>query len=95
MLIGNKSDLDSKRKVSQQEAMDYAESNGLMFMETSALESINVEKAFESLIVNIFDKISSKLTTMDDKRAEIMRGQAIELGSPTSNKARKSSSCAC
>ncbi|GAA5812994.1 hypothetical protein MFLAVUS_006460 [Mucor flavus] len=95
MLIGNKSDLDSKRKVSQQEAMDYAESNGLMFMETSALESINVEKAFESLIVNIFDKISSKLTTMDDKRAEIMRGQAIELGSPTSNEARKSSSCAC
>ncbi|GAA5804749.1 GTP-binding protein ypt3 [Helicostylum pulchrum] len=95
MLIGNKSDLDSKRKVSQQEAMDYAESNGLMFMETSALESINVEKAFESLIVNIFDKISTKLATMDDKRAEIMRGQAIELGSPTSNEARKSSSCAC
>ncbi|KAI8070193.1 GTPase Ypt3 [Thamnidium elegans] len=95
MLIGNKSDLESNRKVSQQEAMDYAESNGLMFMETSALESINVEKAFESLIFNIFDKISSKLTTMDDKRAEIMRGQAIELGSPTSNEARKYSSCAC
>lgn len=95
MLIGNKSDLESNRKVTQEEAMDYAKENGLMFMETSALESTNVEKAFETLILNIFDKLSTQLTTMDDKRAEIMRGQAIQLASPVNSDTRKSSNCAC
>lgn len=95
MLVGNKSDLEKDRAVTQEEAMAYAKENGLMFMETSALESINVETAFETLIHNIFDKLSNKLTTMDDKRAEIMRGQAIQLGLPTDNEANKSNSCAC
>lgn len=95
MLVGNKSDLEKDRAVTQEEAMDYAKANGLMFMETSALESINVETAFETLIHNIFDKLSSKLTTIDDKRAEIMRGQAIQLNAPADNGGNKSSSCAC
>ncbi|KAL9544840.1 hypothetical protein MBANPS3_007424 [Mucor bainieri] len=97
MLVGNKSDLDSQRAVTQEEAMNYAEKNGLMFMETSALESINVEKAFESLIHNIFDKLSGKLATMDDKKAEIMKGQAIQISAPldSSSKNSHSNSCAC
>jgi GTPase SAR1 family protein len=96
MLIGNKSDLEAKRAVTQQEAINYAQDNSLMFMETSALESINVEQAFESLIHNIFDKLSNKLTTMDDKRAEIMKGQAIQLTAPTENNRKSTSnSCAC
>lgn len=96
MLVGNKSDLDSQRTVTQEEAMSYAEKNGLMFMETSALESINVEKAFESLIYNIFDKLSGKLATMDDKKAEIMKGQAIQISAPLdSNSKNNHSNCAC
>lgn len=96
MLIGNKSDLEKDRAVTQEEAMDYAKKNGLMFMETSALDNVNVETAFETLIYNIFDKLSGKLTTMDDKRAEIMRGQAIQLSTPADNNGgNKSSSCAC
>jgi GTPase SAR1 family protein len=96
MLIGNKSDLEAKREVAQQEATNYAQENNLMFMETSALESINVEQAFETLIHNIFDKLSSKLTTMDDKRAEIMKGQAIQLTAPIeNNKKSTNNSCAC
>ncbi|KAL7309057.1 hypothetical protein PS15m_011183 [Mucor circinelloides] len=97
MLIGNKSDLDSQRAVTQEEALAYAEKNGLMFMETSALESINVEKAFETLIHNIFDKLSGKLATMDDKKAEIMKGQAIQISAPleSNSKNSHSNSCAC
>lgn len=97
MLIGNKSDLDSRRAVTQEEALAYAEKNGLMFMETSALESINVEKAFETLIHNIFDKLSGKLATMDDKKAEIMKGQAIQISAPleSNSKNSHSNSCAC
>ncbi|CAO3651430.1 unnamed protein product [Mucor hiemalis] len=96
MLVGNKSDLEKSRAISEEEAKAFAEKNGLMFMETSALDSTNVKKAFESLIHNIFDKLSSKLTTLDDKKAEIMRGQAIQLSAPIeSSENSKSSSCAC
>lgn len=97
MLVGNKSDLETQRIVTQEEAINYAKNNGLMFMETSALESINVEKAFESLINNIFDKLSGKLATMDDKKAEIMKGQAILISAPldSSSNNNHNNSCAC
>jgi len=36
MLIGNKSDLASKRAVSFEEGQKFADENGLIFLETSA-----------------------------------------------------------
>jgi small GTP-binding protein len=45
-LAGNKSDLNNQRMVSQQEAQSYAEENGLLFMETSAKTSTNVNDLF-------------------------------------------------
>jgi len=46
-LVGNKADLS--RKVSSQLSQQYAEENGLMWMETSAKESLNVNKLFETI----------------------------------------------
>ncbi|TMS10349.1 Ras-related protein Rab-25 [Larimichthys crocea] len=46
MLVGNKTDLESERSVPTEEAQGFAEKNGLLFLETSALESTNVEAAF-------------------------------------------------
>jgi Ras-related protein Rab-2A len=43
MLIGNKSDLDSKREVTREEGEKFAKENGLIFMETSAKTAQNVE----------------------------------------------------
>ena len=45
MLIGNKNDL-VRREVSYQEGFDFAQQNGLIFLETSAKTADNVEKAF-------------------------------------------------
>eukprot|EP00284_Hemiselmis_tepida_P008166 CAMPEP_0174926106 /NCGR_PEP_ID=MMETSP1355-20121228/9767_1 /TAXON_ID=464990 /ORGANISM="Hemiselmis tepida, Strain CCMP443" /LENGTH=213 /DNA_ID=CAMNT_0016172115 /DNA_START=170 /DNA_END=808 /DNA_ORIENTATION=+ len=45
-LAGNKSDLASKRKVDPEEAKQYAEENGIMFMETSAKTAANVNELF-------------------------------------------------
>jgi Ras-related protein Rab-11A len=47
MLVGNKSDLKHLRGVSTDDAQAFAEKEGLSFIETSALESTNVEKAFQ------------------------------------------------
>jgi len=46
LLVGNKSDLTSKRAVSYDQAKEFADSLGIEFIETSAKNSTNVEKAF-------------------------------------------------
>ncbi|KAI4878447.1 hypothetical protein NFI96_016079 [Prochilodus magdalenae] len=56
------------------------EKNGLLFMETSALESTNVETAFNSVLTEIHKKVSSK---------EVTRGSinAVSLSSPSTTSA--------
>ena len=50
MLVGNKSDLKFMREVSKEDAIQYAIEQEMAFIETSALDSSNVNFAFESLI---------------------------------------------
>lgn len=46
VLIGNKADLEDKRKVSFEEGQAYAQANDMIFFETSAYENEGVEKCF-------------------------------------------------
>ena len=48
-LAGNKADLANKRIVDNDEAHGYAEENGLLFMETSAKTSMNVNEIFMAI----------------------------------------------
>jgi small GTP-binding protein len=50
MLVGNKCDLKHLREVEKDTAKDFAEKNGLSFIETSALDSTNVETAFHTIL---------------------------------------------
>lgn len=45
-LAGNKADLTTSRDVEYEEAKQYAEENGLLFMETSAKTAMNVNDIF-------------------------------------------------
>lgn len=63
MLVGNKRDLENLRTVPTDEGKDFAEKRGLMFMETSALDSTNVEDAFNKVLIAIHQKVSSKQVT--------------------------------
>lgn len=54
MLIGNKSDLESKRAVSYEEGEAFAKANGLFFMETSAKTSANVEEVRKQSFASLF-----------------------------------------
>ncbi|XP_058744128.1 ras-related protein RABA4c-like [Vicia villosa] len=65
MLVGNKSDLSSIRQVSIEEAEDLAKQKGLFFIETSALDSNNVEPAFLGLLSQIYTKVGKKHITAD------------------------------
>ena len=48
--VGNKSDLRHLRAVPTDEAKAFAEKNNLSFIETSALDSTNVETAFHNIL---------------------------------------------
>ncbi|CAL2047136.1 unnamed protein product [Caenorhabditis brenneri] len=60
MLVGNKSDLRQLRAVPTDEARVFAERNQLLFIETSALDSTNVEEALKTLLTDVFKSVSSK-----------------------------------
>ena len=55
LLVGNKSDKEMDREVSFEEGEDYAQQHGMHFIETSALDSTNVETAFLQIITKIHD----------------------------------------
>ncbi|XP_064645945.1 ras-related protein Rab-11B-like isoform X2 [Lineus longissimus] len=60
MLVGNKCDLRHLRAVPTEEARAFAEKNNLSFIETSALDSTNVEAAFQNILTEIYRIVSQK-----------------------------------
>jgi len=56
ILVGNKADLVSERKVSYEDAKELADELGVNFLETSAKNASNVELAFENMAKAIKEK---------------------------------------
>ncbi len=60
MLVGNKSDLKHLRAVKTEDSASFSEKNSLAFIETSALDSSNVEVAFQKIITGRLKRIIIK-----------------------------------
>ena len=68
ILLGNKTDLEEERKVSQDEGANLAAENCYMFMETSCLKNKYVADSFETLIEIIGrEAIEKNLTNLPEK----------------------------
>ncbi|XP_062118006.1 ras-related protein RABA6b [Humulus lupulus] len=73
VLVGNKSDLgQSSREVNEEDGKGLAEKEGLCFMETSALENLNVEEAFLNMVTKIHEitiqkNLQAKLLVANDQ----------------------------
>ena len=65
LLVGNKCDLEDERKVSFQEGKDFADNNGIKFIETSAKTNQNVDEAFEILIDEVIKNNKDILKKID------------------------------
>lgn len=91
MLVGNKSDLRHLRAVPTDEAKAYAEKNQLSFIETSALDSTNVETAFTNILTEIYKSVS-KRQFGPDRTVPLSTGTNITI-QPTNNDAQKNKQC--
>lgn len=72
ILIGNKCDWEEKRAVSTEQGQQLANELGIPFLEVSAKNNINVDKAFYSLASDI-------KKVMDTSKAEQSGSQGVSI----------------
>ncbi|KAJ2898306.1 Rab GTPase ypt31 [Coemansia aciculifera] len=81
MLVGNKSDLRHLRAVPTDEAKQFASENGLFFIETSALDSSNVEQSFQQILTEIYRIVSNKAIESSQDNVQPGAGAQIIVSS--------------
>uniref|UniRef100_M4ERZ5 Uncharacterized protein n=1 Tax=Brassica campestris TaxID=3711 RepID=M4ERZ5_BRACM len=80
MMAGNKSDLNHLRSVADEDGRSLAEKEGLSFLETSALEASNIEKAFQTILSEIYHIISKKALAAQEAAGNLPgQGTAINI----------------
>ena len=89
ILIGNKCDLEEKRAVTYQEGKDFADSNGMKFIETSAKTCQQVNEAFETLTQEIIKLNASK----DKVLQEPKKKEKVLLSNNATDISKKKNCC--
>ena len=86
ILVGNKTDLEDQRKISIEQGKEKAEFYKLAFIETSALNGNNIEKAFSELITDVYKNHHE----LFEKQAKVeLTDKAIDLENVDQNKENK------
>ncbi|CAB1334375.1 unnamed protein product [Coregonus sp. 'balchen'] len=94
MLVGNKSDLRHLRAVPTDEAKALAEKHGLSFLETSALDSSNVELAFQTTLTAIYNIVSQRQMSGRSDADFLPNSNVVPITvQPTQNAAKSSACC--
>ncbi|XP_037495174.1 ras-related protein Rab2BV [Jatropha curcas] len=94
MMAGNKSDLNHLRAVAEEDGQGLAEREGLSFLETSALEATNVEKAFQTILTEIYHIISKKaLAAQEAAGNSTLPGQGTTINVADSSANSKRGCC--
>ncbi|MCO5584829.1 hypothetical protein L7F22_038762 [Adiantum nelumboides] len=94
MLVGNKSDLRHLRAVSTDDGQSFAERESLYFMETSALESTNVENAFQQILTQIYRVVSRKALDIGEDTATVPgQSQTVDVNPKEGNVTKKTGCC--
>ena len=72
-LVGNKVDMEDKRKVSTEEGQKIADDNNLPFIETSAKSDININETFDNLV----EKMDSVFSNLEKKDSVAISGNNL------------------
>jgi len=94
MLVGNKSDLRHLREVPTDTSKEFSEKNNLLFIETSALDSTNVELAFQNILTEIYHQSARPTVTSTNTSEEPTSSKPIELVQDRTGDDR-GASCSC
>ncbi|KAK8612307.1 hypothetical protein V6N13_092423 [Hibiscus sabdariffa] len=87
MMVGNKSDLNHLRAVSKEDADSFAEKEGLLFFETSALGALNIDKAFQKILMDIYRILGRKaLAAQETLAASLPRGTTVDISKLNKNR---------
>lgn len=78
MLVGNKSDLEYRRRVTYEEGAEYAKKNGLQFIETSAKDDKNITQAFEDVARDVVRRIEEGSIDLDSGNSGVRRGALLD-----------------
>eukprot|EP00300_Choanocystis_sp_HF-7_P036648 c52515_g1_i1.p1 GENE.c52515_g1_i1~~c52515_g1_i1.p1 ORF type:complete len:215 (+),score=9.73 c52515_g1_i1:41-646(+) len=76
LLVGNKSDLTTKRVVDYNVAKEFADGLGIPFLETSAKSATNVEQAFLTMANEIKNRMANAPAAKDNKQGLNMKQAA-------------------
>jgi len=78
LLVGNKSDLTSKKVVEYTVAKEFADQLNIPFLETSAKNATNVEQAFLTMAKQIKDRMGSTTTPSGPGKGSVNPGKTVE-----------------
>ncbi|KAI5223545.1 Ras-Related Protein Rab-11B [Manis pentadactyla] len=71
------------------------EKNNLSFIETSALDSINVEEAFKNILTEIYRIVSQKQIADRAAHDESPRNNVVDISVPPTSDAQRPSKLQC
>jgi GTPase SAR1 family protein len=67
-LVGNKEDLNDEREVEYEDALMHAKNNNLIFMETSAKTSTNVDQLFETISEKLIEEVIKRKNDLEMRK---------------------------
>ena len=92
IIIGNKNDLADRRQVTKEEGEERAKSFGCAFLETSAFSGDNIDKAFDIMVKEIYEKFSSD-TGGDEQLSPGEKVEDIKLDKEKASDKKKKKCC--
>eukprot|EP00123_Amoebidium_parasiticum_P019549 comp26668_c0_seq1/m.47114 comp26668_c0_seq1/g.47114 ORF comp26668_c0_seq1/g.47114 comp26668_c0_seq1/m.47114 type:complete len:214 (-) comp26668_c0_seq1:39-680(-) len=95
VLVGNKADLEEEREVTFLEASRFAQENGMLFVETSAVTGDNVIEAFLMVTRAILVKIEQGQMDPEQVGSGIHRGNRNEVSLLDDQQEQQGGQCAC
>ena len=72
ILVGNKCDMESERKVTVEQGKDFAAQYGMKFFETSEKESTNVSDSFIAMTREIIKSANNKKSAAGPKSSNVV-----------------------
>eukprot|EP00826_Nyctotherus_ovalis_P045441 TRINITY_DN5034_c0_g4_i2.p1 TRINITY_DN5034_c0_g4~~TRINITY_DN5034_c0_g4_i2.p1 ORF type:complete len:178 (-),score=65.40 TRINITY_DN5034_c0_g4_i2:144-677(-) len=83
ILIGNKCDRESERKISFEQGADLAKQYEMPFLEASAKSAYNVEEVFATITKEISEKFAKMQAAQSNYSAKLKKGSTLEGGART------------